>query len=53
MFLPKYPTKHLSDRPSANLILCSLLEIFVEFDMANVMSIRGIGEKFSDEENVD
>lgn len=31
-------------------MLCSLLEIFVEFDMAHVMSIRGFGGKFKDED---
>ena len=53
MFLLKYPTKCLSGRPSADLILCRLPEIFVEFDVINVMHIKGIGEKFRDEENVD
>lgn len=52
MFLLKYPTKCLSGRPSADLILCRLLEIFVEF-VENVMHLKGIEKKFRDEENVD
>lgn len=41
VFLLKYPTKCLSGRPSADLILCRLLEIFVEF-VENVMHLKGI-----------
>lgn len=52
MFLLKYPTKCLSGRPSTDLILCRLLEIFVEF-VENVMRLKGIEKKFRDEENVD
>lgn len=47
------PSKHLSNR-TANLILCGLLEICVEFIMASVMrSKKGIGGNFIDEENVE